>query len=339
LTAFASFAITLAMDSVLSRQRNSRWDTAPVLDKSGRPKVAVLTDRDMDNIFKPLIRYRYLPADYIHALGGGSFDYLISRLTLLSREPNRYIARPHQQRANSSANCRRLIYELSDRGARAMHERGFIYSRPRAPSNFAHELMTCELMASFGLGARENGIRLITWPDILQSHSLPESTRHSPKPYNIPVTATIDGNLQTTHVAADGEPFGVSRPIAGGSTYFFCPGIEADCGTEPIDTSDFQRSSLFKKFVLYLAVEAEGIHRSHFGFPSFYVPFVTTNAARLTSMMKLLERITGGSGSKIILFKTFPTFTSFEKPRPPSGHMLTEDWQRVGYPPFNFLAS
>ena len=56
-------------------------------------------------------------------------------------------------------------------------------------------------------------------------------------------------------------------------------------------------------------------------------------------MMKLLERITGGAGSKVMLFKTFPRFTSFKKPLPPSGHMLTEDWQRVGYPPFNFLTS
>jgi hypothetical protein len=56
-------------------------------------------------------------------------------------------------------------------------------------------------------------------------------------------------------------------------------------------------------------------------------------------MMEVLKRITGGNGSKIFLFKTFPAFTSFEKPHPPSGHMLTDDWQRVGYPPFNFLTS
>jgi hypothetical protein len=56
-------------------------------------------------------------------------------------------------------------------------------------------------------------------------------------------------------------------------------------------------------------------------------------------MMDVLSRITGGSGSMIVLFKTFPAFTSFEKPPPPSGRMLTEDWQRVGHPPFNFLSS
>ena len=321
------------------QKRNSRWNDTPILDGDGNARAACITERDIEGIFKPLTRYRYLPADYIHAFAGGSIDYLVNRLNLLCRQPNRYVARPHQQRANAGANHRRMIYELADKGWRVMQERGIASERSRAPTNFAHELMTCELMASFELGARETGIRLITWPDILQSKSLPDATRRSPKPYNIPVTVAIDGTATATHVAADGEPFGIARATGSGTAYFFCPGIEADCGTEPIDTSDFQRSSLFKKFVLYLAVVAQGIDRLHFGFPSFYVPIVTTNAVRLASMMKLLERVTSGAGSKMILFKTFPAFTSFEKPRPPSGHMMTEDWQRVGYPPFNFLTS
>ena len=66
---------------------------------------------------------------------------------------------------------------------------------------------------------------------------------------------------------------------------------------------------------------------------------MTTNAARLASMMRLLERITSGAGSRHILFKTFPAFTSPGKPPAPSGHMLTDDWQRVGYPDFNFLTA
>ena len=180
-------------------------------------------------------------------------------------------------------------------------------------------------------------MRLIPWPEILRS--LPDATRSALKPYSIPVTATTDAGVISTHVAADGLPFGIARPAGDKPVYFFCPGIEADCSTEPVDTSDFQRSSLYRKFVLYLAIEAQGIHRAHFGFPNLYVPFVTTNAARLGSMMKVLERLTGGTGSRTFLFRTFPAFTSFEKPPAPSGHMLTQDWQRVGHPRFNFLSS
>src|SRR5437763_12439019 len=158
--------------TAIARKRNSRWGHAPILDRRGKPKLAAITARDIEGIFKPLTRYRYLPADYIHALAGGSLDYLIDRLNLLSREPNRYVARPHQQRANAGANHRRLIYELAEKGWRVMHERGLLYQRSRAPTNFAHELMTCELMASFELGARASAFRLITWPDILESQNL-----------------------------------------------------------------------------------------------------------------------------------------------------------------------
>lgn len=329
----------LQMRSDHCNKRNSRWGDAPVLDKRGQSKIAIVTERDVQRIFLPLARYRYLPADYLHALAGGSLDYLVNRLALLARKPNCYVVRPQQQRANASANCRRQIYELSEKGVRLMHERGLTYQRLRTPTNFAHELMTCQLIASFELGARETQNRLIAWTEILQSENLPEATRRATQPFHIPVMASIGGASIATHVVADGAPFGIARLVEGRTTYFFCPGIEADCGTEPIDSSDFQRSSLFKKFVLYGAIEAQGIHRSHFGFPNLYVPFITTNGARLASMMKLLDRMTHGAGTKNILFKTFPAFTSPDKPLAPSGHMLTEDWQRVGHPPFNFLTS
>ncbi len=327
------------MNATRAKQRNSRWDDAPVLDRRGAPKVAAITEHDIERILKPLSRYRYLPADYLPALGGGNLCYVVDRLNLLSRRPNLYVARPFQQRANANANHRHLIYELADKGARVMRERGIECQRARSPASFAHELMVCQIMASFELGTRVTDGRIIMWDDILRSRRLPETTRRSAKPYHIPVSVTVDGQLIHTHVAADGHPFGVARIVDDHHEYFFCPGVEADCATEPVDASDFARSSIHKKFTLYLAVEAQGIHRSHFGFTNFYVPFITTNEARAQSMMELLSRITGGAGSKIFLFKTFPAFTSFEKPAPPSGRMLTEDWQRVGYPPFNFLTS
>src|SRR4051794_1160793 len=110
-----------------------------------------------------------------------------------------------------------------------MQDRGVLRERSRAPSTFAHELMTFELMASFELGACETGARLITWSEILQSKSLLDATRESAKPHQIPVTVTIDGAVTATHVAADGEPFGIARSGSGQRVYFFCPGIEADC--------------------------------------------------------------------------------------------------------------
>jgi hypothetical protein len=55
----------------------------------------------------------------------------------------------------------------------------------------------------------------------------------------------------------------------------------------------------------------------------------------MQSMMRMLEKLTDGRGSKMFLFKTFPTLTSFDKQAPSSGHMLTTPWQREGFAPLD----
>jgi hypothetical protein len=96
------------MDAVVEKSsRNSRWTRDAVTD-DGRAVVVYPTDRDIE-IFKLLTRYRYLPSDYIHAFVGGSISALSRRLNYLSRKPNLYLARPHQQREAADANYRHLI--------------------------------------------------------------------------------------------------------------------------------------------------------------------------------------------------------------------------------------
>jgi hypothetical protein len=294
----------------------------------------VITARDIE-LFKLLTRYAYLQSDYIRALIGGEVTSLRERLKQLTAAG--YLDRPKQQRQHYNANYRPLVYSLGKRGANALAMRGIEGARPPVHRNFAHELMTCELMASLELGARETGARLITWQDIVANEALPEKTRRSQTPFRIPITVRVEGQRKDVHIQADGEPFGIERVVDGRRGYFFCPGIEADCATEPVDVYDLARSSIVKKYKLYEAIYAERVHQSHFGFPNFFVPIITTNKVRMRTMMDALMRVTGGKGSKIFLFKTYPAFTSFEPPLPPSGHVLTEPWARAGYPDFEFL--
>jgi hypothetical protein len=314
--------------------RNSRWTRDPVTD-DGRAVVVHPTDRDVE-IFKLLTRYRYLSSVYIHAFVGGSMSALSRRLNYLSRKPNLYLARPHQQREAADANYRHLIYELDERGSRALKERGLSFLPKSNHRNFAHELMVAQVTASFELGTRERThVRLIAWPEILASAKTPEATRQSPTAASIPVTFSGHGEQHSVHVNADARPFGLERVIDGSRTYLFFPGIEADCGTEPIEAGGFERSSIAKKFAAYIAIAEQGIHRSHFGFPNFFVPFIAPTKVRLESMMTLLQRFTGGRGSKMFLFKTFPVFSSVEKSPKAGGHMLTEPWLRAGFEPFD----
>jgi Replication-relaxation len=313
------------------RPRNSRWSRDPILN-DGTPVAACITDRDVE-IFKLLSRYRYLPSDDIHAFVGGGLVHLTRRLDLLQRKPNAYLNRPHQQRENAEANHRRLIYELDERGSRVLRDRGLPIPSRSYHRNFAHELMVCRITASIELGIRaDSTLRLITWTEILASDRTPQATRIASQPERIPVTYEVRNERCRAEVSADAVPFGIERSDSGSRSFLFFPGIEADCASEPVDTNDVDRSSIYKKFAAYRAIVSQDIHRAHFGFPNFFVPFITTNKARMESMMKLLNRITDSKGSKSFLFKTFPAFTSFEKPPASGGHVLTEPWQRVGFP-------
>jgi protein involved in plasmid replication-relaxation len=322
------------MDAIsVKRIRNSRWSRDPAISDGGEPVTVYPTERDIE-IFQLLVRYRYLPSDYIHAFIGGNDKALGRRLNLLARKPNLYLARPHQQRQSADANYRRLIYQLDERGSRILRERGTSFLSKSYHHNFAHDLMVAQITASIELGTIEDSnIRLITWPEILANDNTPLSTRSSAAPAAIRVSYFLRGETRSDEISADAKPFGLERTIDGKRSYLFFPGIEADCGTEPLDAGDLDRSSIAKKFRAYLAIAEQAIYRSHFGFPNFFVPFITTNSARMRSMMELLDRLSAGRGSKMFLFKTLPSFTSAEKPPPANGHMLTAPWQRGGHPP------
>jgi hypothetical protein len=316
-----------------SRKRNSRWSRDPVIGAGGAATAVYPTERDIA-IFKLLSRFRYLPSDYIHAFVGGSQKALIHRLNLLTRKPNVYLSRPQQQRQCADANYRPLIYALDERGIRALAEREFPSAPKSSHHNFIHELMIAQITASVELGCRANPMtRLITWNEILANPNTPAAIRDLPIPTAIPISYIFRGESRSDQIIADARPFGLERTIDGKRSFLFCPGIEADCGTEPVDATNPERSSIAKKFAAYLAIAEQSIHRTHFGFPNFFVPFITTTTARLHSMMALVERLTGKQGSKILLFKTFPSLTSPDRPRPAGGHMLSEPWQRVGFPP------
>lgn len=320
------------MDATAQKQvRNSRWSRAPVIGRDGGPLAVYPTERDIE-IFKLLTRFRYLPADYIHAFVGGNDKALSHRLNLLCRKPNLYLARPAQQRQRADANYRPLIYELDDRAVRVLRERG-LAAPPQGPRrNFIHELMISQITASIELGTRANpAARLIGLREILANENTPATLRNAAIPSAVTVSYSFRGQARTEQIIADAQPFGLERTIDGKRSYLFFPGIEADCGTEPIDAADSDRASIARKFCAYLAVVEQGLHRSHFGFPNFFVPIVTTSTARMNSMMELLDRLTGGRGTKIFLFKTMPGFAAAEKPPPAGGHMVIEPWQRVGF--------
>jgi hypothetical protein len=310
--------------------RNSRWSREPKRDKFGEPIVARLSEHDLA-ILKLLARYRYLPSDYLAALADRSLPALQARLEILYRKPNTFINRPHQQRANADANTTRLIYELDDKGADELRNRGLTYSRKKYLRNFAHELMACTIAASFEIGATgRSAVRILSWHQLIDSPQMPDATKQLANPQVL--TFEHDGRVES--LTSDWWPFVIERDL-GSKSYAFVFGFEADCGTEPLDTANAERTSIRNKFLAYLSALNQDVPRRHFGATTFLIPFVTTTHVRMHSMMELLQRLGPGALGKRFLFKHIPSFTSFEKPAPASGHMLVDPWQRAGFGPFS----
>src|SRR5258708_14120666 len=192
-----------------ARARNSRWSREPKLDKAGRPIIARLSEHDLA-IIKLLARYRYLPSDYLAALTGRSLPALQARLEILYRKPNAYINRPHQQRANADANTTRLIYELDDKGAEELHNRGLTYSRKKYLRNFAHELMACTIAASFEIGATgSSALRILRWRQLIDSPQMPDVTKQLANPQVL----TFERNGQVESMPTDWRPSAIERRL------------------------------------------------------------------------------------------------------------------------------
>ncbi len=304
------------MDVIAPRKtRNSRWDRKPVFADGAQPAVAHLTGRDIE-IFKCLARHQYLPSDYIHAFVRGDYKSLIHRLNLLSRKPNLYIHRPHQQREHAEANYRKLVYELDNRGAQELRDRDIRVSKKKDHRNFAHELMVCQITASIELGA-------IADPRNSGSSAGPRSWQATSSPTR-PVGLLILSAFRLAIIAKYRTENQLLSSASSKSTTFIFLVQESDCGTEPIDATDNDRSSIRRMFEDYLTIIEQRTYQTHFGANTFMVAIVTTNATRMNP----------GQSAKRFLFKHIPVFTSSKPSAPATGHILTDPWKRAGFPDF-----
>src|SRR5215471_12995511 len=124
-------------------------------------------------------------------------------------------------------------------------------------------------------------------PTITQQPALAPSPQPRPAPTAraLPSGLVAQGGQNCTPIRGQ-----ICKPI---DTFVF--GFEADCGTEPLETADPERSSIRNKFVTYLSALDQDVPRQQFGATTFLIPFVTTTRARMHSMMALLHRLEPGA--------------------------------------------
>jgi len=307
----------------------SRFKVTP----TGRPFRVTVNDI---RILQLLQRYRYLPSNYIAALLGWRGEYYKDILTKLRHEAG-LVDCPNSSWAAANARYRPAVYALTAKGERFLKERGLFVPRPKTGSEFNHELMVCLIRASFELGAQQHGLELISAADILQHRNCPKETRFHKSPWRVPVSFQYDRHQVDQFVESDGEFFGLAHRQNGERTAILFPGFEADRRTEPLGPEDYDRPSIKKKFIAYREIARQRLYQSRYGLPSAIIPFITINEAHKRAMMRVVEKLTEGKGSKLFIFKSTSNFASFENFPLPTGHMVTEPWERAGHPPYDIL--
>ena len=303
-----------------------------------------LTRSDME-IIGPLQTYKYLPSTHLIRFASGLHpQYVKNRLTILRHEA-KIIDCPASSWHAANARYRPAVYQLTEKGRAALHAHGL--TRPTYPTSeeFKHEFGASIVAASFAIGALEQpDIAFHDHEVILNSRFCPSSTRDLKTPFKIPVSFVYHYQVGEeerhtkldTFVKHDWRPFGFTNRMSRRSQFFF-PGIEFDRHTESLGSSDYNASTIQRHIQSARALASEDGYASHYGIPNAFIPWVTISEARMHSIMREVEKATGGRGSKRFLFKTIPDFSSFESFPPADGAMLTTPWKRVGYPDFDIL--
>ena len=300
------------MDTTTRRSRMRRTPTGKRIE---------LTYRDLD-IFRALVRYRYLSSTYIYEFAGGASQTRFKeRLGDLFHEG--YLDRPSRQWEMAECRHRPVIHELGT-GAKRVLDQQNITQEPRTwlgasvRRQFAHSLMVCETLASIELATRLcHGVRFISWPEILAK--APAPTRASPVPFRFPGPAPSRG------VVPDGL-FGLEYVVGEAKTYRFFA-LETDRGTMPVVRSDQNQTSYMGKLGAYRDLISRQVYKSHLGIPNLLVLTVTTDNQRLEDIMSRLRE--QGDGTAALLFKALP-----DRERTlPALHLFVEPWERVGVSP------
>ena len=303
-----------------------------------------ITDTDLD-IIDPLQPYKYAPSSYLIALNPNLHpQYVKNRLTIIRHEMG-LIACPSSSWHAANARYRPAVYQLTEKGRQVLAARG--RARRTFPTNedFAHEFGVCITAESFAIGVQKNPeISFFDHEAILASKRCPANTRLSNTPFNLPITFKYHYEVRgqkrqkelETFVKHDWMPFGFVNPKKPKAQIFF-PGIEFDRHTESGESADYNTTTISKKVQAIRALAANDGYFEHYGIPNTFIPWVAISEKRMTQLMGIVEKVTGGKGSKMHLFTHTPDFASFESFPPADGSMLTRGWKRVGHPDLNIL--
>ena len=296
-----------------------RFSSAPVLNVSGKPIVALMVDRQ-PRILKALAEHNQLTADDILALVGGNKRALYDTLRVLKAEPNEYVRIvPEQVRARNLRGP--LCYQLAPAGVRWLREHGHNAAPPKRSYSLSHDAFAAHAMASIRAGiAHQSNARFVSAEEIQQHPKFPAAAKIGAGSWSIP-------HPRKRWINPDSPLSAIELLIGERKLYRFFL-LEADNGTSekgetiwPNDPESYEGTSLFEKLEAYVPFTSEEIFTKKWGIPNLCVLFVFRDASR---MKRTMDKFGSIGGSPVILFQLADATAA-------AGYLFTRPWASVGY--------
>lgn len=248
-----------------------------------------LTERDRA-VVRLIHRHRFLRSFHIVSLLNGSQQSILRRLQLLYH--NGFLERPRAQiDYYRKGGSRGIVYGLGNKAKPVLKQDARIPARNvswgeknRAVGRifFEHALLVSDVMVGIELACRQ-------LPDV--RHVCEDNFPFMPNVNKPPFRWRVQINRHLKLGIIPDRVFALDQN--GNRAFFF---VEVDRGTMPVIRKNLSQTSMFRKFLAYESTWSKGLHQSLFGFHRFRVLTVTTNAARLKSLVEACSQLKGGYG-------------------------------------------
>lgn len=203
-----------------------------------------------------------------------------------------------------------MVYALADRGARLLIERDGVafanveWSRKNREVGrpfIEHQLEIIDFAIAVEASAFGREDVAFLAPQQLVAAFPDQRLRSTGQPFTLRPQVSDKGVLREVGLVPD-FAFGLRFPD--GSRRCFL--VEIDRGTMPIVRSDISQTSFGRKMQSYLSAHAARLHEKTFGWKTFRVLTVTTDAFRLRSMQQAAAdlHVPHSPGAPLFLFAT-----------------------------------
>ena len=256
------------------------------------------------------------------------------RLTDLFNEDNTphggpYLARPHQQFRTIDSRYNELVYELTPSAVATLEDTNLWTDYAPAHSGpWVHRYMVSYITASIELATLDRDD--LTF--IPQSKILGRAGAELRFPTKIAEPGT--GRTTTKDLIPDAL-FGLEYRQGDTCFYRFFV-VEADRGTEPTTSKNFNRKSHLRNLLQYRDYIGTGQYKEHLKLTApLLVLNVSSDDAKLHRMIKLTLELSGSVGNSYMLYQQCEQFGLAFRPSPPRYGFLNQEWSRAGRVCFN----